>query len=69
MIKRKMTAEDASNMFPIGTEVKYFPIFGENEFKETKIRSQAWALGHGELVIKVEDISGGVAVSHLEFLD
>lgn len=27
--KRKMTAEDATKMFPIGTEVKYFPISDE----------------------------------------
>ena len=68
MNKRKMTAEDASNMFPIGTKVKYFPIFGENKFEETEIRSEAWALGHGELVVKVKGRSGGVAISHLEYL-
>ena len=68
MNKRKMTAEDASNMFPIGTKVKYFPIFGEDKFEETEIRSAAWALGHGELVIKVNGRAGGVVVSHLEYL-
>lgn len=68
MDKRKMTAEDASNMFPIGTEVKYFPIFGEDKYEKTKVRSDAWALGHGELVIKVNGRAGGVAISHLEFL-
>jgi hypothetical protein len=68
MNKRKMTAEDASNMFPIGTKVKYFPIFGDDEFDETEIRSEAWALGNGELVIEVEGRAGGVAISHLEYL-
>lgn len=65
--KTKMTAEQASKMFPVGTKVKYFPISNEDKFEETEIRSKAWALGHGELVIKVDGRAGGVAISHLEY--
>ena len=68
MNKRKMNAEDASKMFPIGEKVKYFPIFGDEKYEETEIRSKVWALGHGELVVKVKGRTGGVAISHLEFL-
>lgn len=64
-----MTAGQASKMFPIGQKVKFFPIFGEDKYEETEIRSEAWALGHGELVIKVKGRAGGVAISHLEFND
>ena len=63
-----MTAEQASDMFPIGAEVKYFPMFGEDKFEETVIRSEVWPLGHGELVVKVKGRAGGVSVSHLEYL-
>jgi hypothetical protein len=69
MKKRPMTAEDATLLFPVGTKVKYFPIFGEPNYEQTEIRSEAWALGHGELVIKIEGRSGGVSISHLEFDD
>lgn len=69
MTKEKMTAEQASEMFPIGEKVKYFPIMDELGYEETEIRSEAWALGHGELVIKVKGRTGGVCVSHLEFAD
>lgn len=67
--KRKMTAEDASNMFPVGTKVKYYPILDENHYEESEIRSEAWELGHGELVVKIKGRTGGVSVSHLEFND
>ena len=69
MGKRAMTADDASKMFPVGTRVKYFPIFGEDKHEEAEIRSEAWALGHGELVIKITGRAGGVAISHLELND
>jgi len=68
-MKTKMTEEQASQMFPIGTKVKYFPIMDDEKYKETEVRSDVWALGHGELVLKVIGISGCVSISHLEFID
>jgi len=54
----------------IGTPVIYWGIIKQNgeKFnpKDTTITSEPWELGHGELVCKVEDISGGVAITHLE---
>lgn len=51
---------------PEGTAVKYFPIAGEAEFVLSKTRSEAWVLGHGEPVAKIEGLAGGVCLSHLE---
>lgn len=53
---------------PIGTPVRYFPIKGCSDSIVTKTRSEAWELGHGEVVVKVDGRSGGVCVSHLEIL-
>lgn len=56
----------------IGTKVKYYPLcnrdgsFDGQNFKETVITSEPWRLGHGDLVCKVEGVSGGVSISHLE---
>lgn len=69
MGKQKMTAEQASEMYPVGTKVRYYPVAGENNYEESVVRSSAWALGHGELVVKINGRAGGVAISHLEFND
>jgi len=69
MNKRKMTAEDASNMFPIGTSVKYYPILDDDKYEIGEIRSNVWELGHGELVVKITGRTGCVSISHLDFDD
>lgn len=51
--------------FPLGTRVLYFPLSGEFDFEETKIRSVPWRLGHGAIVIQVENRSGGVSIEHV----
>ena len=55
----------------IGTKVNYYPIISENTGQkfgktETVITSEAWELGDGTIVCKVEGVSGGVAINHLE---
>lgn len=54
----------------IGTKVNYYSIITDGgtkiDKKETEITSEAWELGHGDIVCKVNDISGGVLISHLE---
>ena len=64
-----MTADRFNTENPIGTPVRYFPIKGVGESIVTKTRSEAWALGHGEVVVKIEGRAGGVCISHLEILD
>jgi hypothetical protein len=51
--------------FPVGTRVLYRPVAGEPKQVETTIRSTPWALGHGEIVIKIDACAGGVSVDHL----
>lgn len=61
-----MTAEQWNASHPIGTEVTYHHILpAEDAGLRTRTRSQAWPLGHGEPVVKVEGITGGVLLSHL----
>lgn len=64
-----MNALEVSKELPIGQKVKYYPIEGEKEFVETTIISSAWALGHGEVVIKIKDRHGGVCASHIEKIE
>ena len=58
-------AEAFTAAFPVGRDVHYFPIAGEPEFRRTRIRSIAWPLGDGSIVVKVEGIAGGVHVDHV----
>ena len=60
-----MNAQQFSEQFPAGTKVKFFPIAGNPEFEETEIRSEAWELGHGAVVVKVKGRSGCVSVDHI----
>lgn len=57
--------ETFSKDFPVGSEVYYQPIKGEDTFELTKVKSPAWRLGHGEIVAKIEGRAGGVLISHL----
>ena len=54
----------------IGTPVIYWGIVKQNGERlnplKTAIASEAWELGHGEVVCNVVGKSGGVAISHLE---
>ena len=58
----KMNAQEWNKQFPIGTAVLYHPIIGEPECEESKTRSEAWELGHGESVVKIEGRTGGVCL-------
>ena len=61
----KHNPETFSNEYPVGSEVYYQPIKGEDTFELTKVKSPAWRLGHGEIVAKIEGRAGGVLISHL----
>lgn len=64
-----MTAEQWNAAHPVGTPVRYWPIWPPIESVpavDTRTRSEAWALGDGTAVVMVEGRSGGVALSHIE---
>jgi len=60
-----MKSEEWNRRFPIGTRVRYYPIQGVKKYIETTTRSEAWELGHGVAVVKINGRTGGVALSHL----
>jgi hypothetical protein len=64
-----MTAQEFTQQFPIGTPVDYTPIIGGTERKRTRIRSGAWPLGHGDVVVMVEGVIGGVTIEALSVVD
>lgn len=63
------TAASWNAAHPIGTRVRYWPIYPPVDFappEDTTTRSEAWALGDGTVVVCVVGRSGGVALSHIE---
>jgi hypothetical protein len=58
--------------YPEGTLVRYWPMLPvrgpEDKPIITKTRSEAWRLGHGDLVQMVDGVSGGVSIHHLELI-
>lgn len=54
----------------IGTPVTFYQLMTDQKEKlcpiETFITSKPWTLGHGDIVCKVDGVSGGVLISHLE---
>ena len=62
------TAESWNAQHPIGTRVRYYPIYppiNECPPRETATRSKAWTLGDGSVVVCVEGTSGGVHLTHV----
>jgi len=61
-----MIFDRARAEFPIGTKVLYYPLLDEKEvFTEHTVRSEPWALGHGEIVVQISGKAGGVSLDHL----
>jgi hypothetical protein len=63
------TAESWNVTHPIGTLVRYWPIYPPIESAppiDTTTRSEAWELGDGSVVVCIVGKSGGVSLSHVE---
>lgn len=63
-----MNAEQWNREYPPGTPVRYWPLKNGRDFIDTRTRSEAWELGHGETVVKLDGRTGGVCLSHIEVL-
>lgn len=70
-----MTAEQWNERYPIGTPVIAYPgVRPEHSADtgfpctrlETRTRSHAWNLGHGEPVVAVEGYAGGISLDHID---
>lgn len=68
MRKNLMTVQDWNDMYTPGTPVRYWPIRGLDDHKDTKTRSEAWTLPHGAGIVLLEGISGGVDIEHCRAL-
>lgn len=63
---KRVTIEQATQQFPVGAKVRFFPIMGEATFEEAEVRSEPWQLGHGQVVVKITGRAGGVCIEHLQ---
>ena len=61
-----MKIEDFKGKYPIGTEVRYYPVMGLKHHKDTCITSDPWELGHGDIVVKIVGVAGGVSIDHIK---
>jgi hypothetical protein len=71
-----LTAAQFNERYPIGTPVIAYPgVRPEHPFYnaiaggyclETRTRSVAWTLGHGEPVVLVEGYAGGISLEHID---
>lgn len=50
---------------PPGSLVRYWPVALEGTSQVSRTRSEAWSLGHGAPIVKIEGIVGGVSIDHL----
>lgn len=66
--KPAVTAAHWNERYPIGTRVRFTPVRGRPETEESRTRSEAWELGGGIPVVKIEGRTGGVALDHLEVI-
>lgn len=65
-----MTAAQWNAACPVGTPVRYWPIYPPISVPpiDTRTRSEAWALGDGTVVVLIEGKSGGMALCNIERL-
>jgi hypothetical protein len=70
-----LTAEQWNRLHPVGTPVTAYPgvrpehpAFDELDSKrlETRTRTPAWNLGHGEPVVLVDGYTGGISLEHID---
>lgn len=67
--KIKAYADPPSWLVP-GALVDYYSISGEPPTKTgVRVRSEPWQLGHGQWVVKIDGVAGGVAVEALRMSD
>lgn len=64
-IEADLTPEAFNSQYPIGTMCRYYPVAGDRAHDKTRIRSGAWMLGHGAVVVKIKGRTGGVDINHL----
>jgi hypothetical protein len=73
-VRDDMTADQFNDLHPVGTRVIAYPGCrpepGDDDpccrGMDTRTRSVAWPLGHGEPVVMVDGYPGGIALTHID---
>ncbi|CNI33934.1 Uncharacterised protein [Yersinia frederiksenii] len=61
-----LSADKFNQKYPVGSSFKYFPIMGVPDSVEVVTRTEAWALGHGAVVVSVNGRAGGLHIEHMK---
>lgn len=62
---KNLSADQFNTLYPVGSQFVYYSRKGDAQGKPCVTRSEAWTLGHGETVVSISGIAGGIAVTHL----
>lgn len=62
----EMNEEEFSNKYPVGTPIRYHPVIGQERVVDAAIRSEAWRLDSGSIVVKITGRAGGVSIRAIE---
>ncbi|WP_051690871.1 hypothetical protein [Photorhabdus australis] len=65
-LSSKMTVKEFNKKYPIGSEFYYSSLIDKDNIRHVVTRSAAWKLGHGNIVVSFEGMTGGVSITHLE---
>jgi hypothetical protein len=60
-----LSAEEWNEVYPVGVGVRYWPVMGDEEYRDTITRGQAWTLGDGHPVVAIQGQPCGVSLRHL----
>ncbi len=60
-----LSAEEWNELYPVGVPVRYWPVLGDELYRDTITRGQAWTLGDGHSVVTIQGQPGGVSLRHL----
>lgn len=61
-----LSADKFNQKYPVGTRFHYFSVKGIPDSVEVVTRTEAWALGHGAVVVSVNGRAGGLSIEHLK---
>lgn len=62
---KRLSVDQFNTLYPSGSKFTYYSRKTDEKGIPCTIPGGAWALGHGEAVVRVEGVSGCVAITHL----
>jgi len=64
---KELSVDQFNAQYPVGSKFVYYPIKANLDcWFRVETRSEAWALGHGDTVVSVTNVTGGVDIRHLK---